>query len=251
VADNSDDSSSTGTDNTGTDNTGTDNAGTEPAGAALAEVEAVVMAGHRGDTAVARAALGNNHPSVRTAALGALARTGSLTTDDITAALSDPAPEVRRRACELTPVANASGPGARPVELVAMLSDPDDLVAEMAAWAVGERIGPEEGVFLALVDMTRNHQEPLCREAAAASLGAVAANHPDLDANLVDAGLHALVDAMADKAPVRRRAVLALAAFDDPVVETTLAAALDDRDWQVRQGAEDLLGPPEPESEEG
>jgi HEAT repeat protein len=45
-----------------------------------------------------------------------------------------------------------------------------------------------------------------------------------------------------DKPAVRRRAVLALAAFDGPDVEERLRRALDDRDWQVRQAAEDLLG---------
>ena len=40
----------------------------------------------------------------------------------------------------------------------------------------------------------------------------------------------------------RRRAVLALAAFEGDGVEAALTRALDDRDWQVRQAAEDLLG---------
>jgi len=39
---------------------------------------------------------------------------------------------------------------------------------------------------------------------------------------------------------VRRRAVLALAPFDGPEVDAALALAHDDRDWQVRQAAEDL-----------
>jgi HEAT repeat protein len=45
-----------------------------------------------------------------------------------------------------------------------------------------------------------------------------------------------------DKPAVRRRAVLALAAFEGPEVEARLRQALTDRDWQVRQAAEDLLG---------
>jgi hypothetical protein len=36
--------------------------------------------------------------------------------------------------------------------------------------------------------------------------------------------------------------VLALAAFEGNSVEAALTRALDDRDWQVRQAAEDLLG---------
>jgi hypothetical protein len=34
--------------------------------------------------------------------------------------------------------------------------------------------------------------------------------------------------------------VLALAPFDGPEVQAALAAALEDRDWQVRQSAEDV-----------
>jgi len=39
---------------------------------------------------------------------------------------------------------------------------------------------------------------------------------------------------------VRRRAVLALAPFEGPEVDAALTRALDDRDWQVRQAAEDV-----------
>ena len=44
-----------------------------------------------------------------------------------------------------------------------------------------------------------------------------------------------------DKPAVRRRAILALAPFDGPEVTAALEKALLDRDWQVRQAAEDLL----------
>jgi HEAT repeat protein len=50
----------------------------------------------------------------------------------------------------------------------------------------------------------------------------------------------AVLAATRDKATVRRRAVLALAAFDGPEVDEALARAATDRDWQVRQAAEDL-----------
>ena len=56
-------------------------------------------------------------------------------------------------------------------------------------------------------------------------------------------GLDAIIAACSDKPTVRRRAVLALAPFDDPRVDEVLRAALDDRDWQVRQNAEDMLNP--------
>nr|MBA3654191.1 HEAT repeat domain-containing protein [Actinomycetota bacterium] len=72
---------------------------------------------------------------------------------------------------------------------------------------------------------------PLCREAAVAALGAI--GDP--------AGLSAILAATTDKPAVRRRAVLALAPFAGPDVDAALERALEDRDWQVRQAAEDLL----------
>jgi HEAT repeat protein len=70
------------------------------------------------------------------------------------------------------------------------------------------------------------------REAAVAALGAI--GDP--------AGLEAILTATRDKPAVRRRAVLALAPFDGPAVDAALQEALGDRDWQVRQAAEDLSG---------
>jgi len=52
------------------------------------------------------------------------------------------------------------------------------------------------------------------------------------------------VHACRDIPAVRRRAVLALAPFTGPAVDAALAVALQDRDWQVRQAAEDLTGTP-------
>ena len=48
---------------------------------------------------------------------------------------------------------------------------------------------------------------------------------------------------LTDRPTVRRRAVVALAAFDGPEVETALQQARQDRDWQVRQAVEALLAP--------
>jgi HEAT repeat protein len=50
-----------------------------------------------------------------------------------------------------------------------------------------------------------------------------------------------VLQACDDKPAIRRRAVLALAAFEGEQVEGRLRRALEDRDWQVRQAAEDLL----------
>jgi HEAT repeat protein len=50
-----------------------------------------------------------------------------------------------------------------------------------------------------------------------------------------------VLEATTDRANVRRRATLALAAFDGDEVEAALARLATDRDLQVRQAAEDLL----------
>ncbi|HLH46072.1 MAG TPA: HEAT repeat domain-containing protein, partial [Acidimicrobiales bacterium] len=73
----------------------------------------------------------------------------------------------------------------------------------------------------------------LCREAAVAALGAIGER----------AGLPAVLAALGDRPQVRRRAVIALAPFEGAEVDAALRRALDDRDWQVRQAAEDLLRP--------
>ncbi len=70
----------------------------------------------------------------------------------------------------------------------------------------------------------------LVREAAVAALGAIG------DVR----GLPAIIAGCSDQPAVRRRAVLALAPFEGDQVEATIEQALVDRDWQVRQAAEDL-----------
>ena len=186
----------------------------------------VALAGHQGDAGVAREALSDQAPSVRAAGLGALARLGELAPAELTAGLEDEHPMVRRRAAEL----GASEPA---VALVPLLDDADHSVVEAAAWALGERSSPEAGSVEALARVTTSHPEPLCREAAVAALGAL--GDPG--------GLPAVLAACGDRATVRRRAVLALAPFDGPEVDAALEQAKTDRDWQVRQAAEDLAEP--------
>lgn len=191
------------------------------------------LAGHRGDEAGARSFLFHQSPRVRASALGALARLGAATAADVTAALVDPDPGLRQRACEV-----AIG---HDVDLVPLLGDEDHSVAETAAWALGERGGAGDGqshpveapshVVEALAAMATGHEDSLCREAAVAALGAIGD----------EMGLPAILAATADKPTVRRRAVIALAPFDGPQVQAALERARTDRDWQVRQAAEDLL----------
>lgn len=185
----------------------------------------VALAGHRGEEGPARSHLGDQSPQVRAAALAALARMGRVTVADVAAALADADPLVRRRACSVAVAVPE-------VDLVAVLDDLDGLVVEAAAWALGERGPAGSGVVEALAGVAGGHGDPLCREAAVAALGAI--GDP--------AGLPAVLAATTDKPAVRRRAVLALAPFEGPEVEAALARALEDRDWQVRQAAEDLTG---------
>lgn len=203
-------------------------------GASAARRREAARAGHRGDEGAARALLGDEEPGVRATALGALARTGRVCPDDLTAALGDPHPAVRRRGLEeVAALGDDPHRCALGVSILGLLVNRDPVV-EAAAWACGERRPPEAGAVPALASLTMNHDDPLVREAAVAALGA--SGDPD--------GLPAILAATRDRATVRRRAVLALAAFDGPEVDAALAEAARDRDWQVRQAAEDLAGSP-------
>ncbi|MGD0311124.1 MAG: HEAT repeat domain-containing protein [Acidimicrobiales bacterium] len=185
----------------------------------------MALGGHTGDESLVRSALSDSAPAVRATALGGLDRLGTLEDDDIRAALVDPAPSVRRRASELA----ATRPG---VAIADGLGDADPSVVEMTAWSLGERAERSSVPALsALAPAGTGHADPLCREAAVAALGAI--GDP--------AGLDAILDALGDKPAVRRRAAVALAAFEGPAVDAALRRCLDDRDWQVRQVAEDLL----------
>ena len=184
-----------------------------------------ILAGHGADPDTARELLTDPEPLVRVAALGALDRLGSLTSAEVAVALVDQSPAVRRRGLEAT----ATGHDGDPASL---LDDEDPLVVETACWALGERAGIDATGLLRLLGVASGHEDVLCREAAVAALGAL--GHPE--------GLTVVLEALKDRPTVRRRAVLALAAFEGPEVEAALKRALTDRDWQVRQAAEDLIG---------
>jgi HEAT repeat protein len=224
-----------------------------------------ILAGHGGDARLARDLLTDPAAPVRAAALGALdriARSGGadgLTTDELAIGLADPEPAVRRRALEAlagpdraevgrsdtpdsdqdeTNLGEASGLASRLTELLlACLEDADHSVLEVACWAAGELPEVAETTVDALTAVAGpepgGHEDALCREAAVAALGAL--GH--------ERGRAAILGGLGDRPAVRRRAVLALAAFEGDDVEAALERALEDRDWQVRQAAEDLLGP--------
>ena len=180
------------------------------------------MAGHIGDEGAARAALDDDHPSVRASGLVSLARLGALTAIDSERVLRDASDEVLLTACELAP--------ALPNASYASLLGHGDRVVEAACFALGE-VGDRSSTSQ-LCEIAAHHENPLCRESAVAALGAIG------DPRAKDT----LIAALADVAHVRRRAVIALAAFDDRRIEEALREKLSDRDWQVRQAAEDVLG---------
>jgi len=183
----------------------------------------VIVAGHRGDLTVAIAHLDDPDADVRAAALGALDRLTELLDEQIRAAFDDPAAVVRHRAAELA--------GRRPgLTLMPLLLDDDPTVVEVAAWACGEQEHVGDDVLDQLIELAMESDELLIREAAAAALGAIGDER----------GLTAILAACSDKPNVRRRAVLALAPFEGPLVDEAIVRAANDRDWQVRQAAEDL-----------
>jgi HEAT repeat protein len=183
----------------------------------------VAVAGHTGDVATARTGLDSPDPAVRATALGALDRLGALTDTALADALTDPLPEVRRRAAEISAT-------HREVDLLGALDDPDARVVEVAAWACGEHESDRRAIVDRLMELAAGAGDALVREAAVAALGAIG------DPRAVDT----IIAATHDKPAVRRRAVLALAPFDGASVEAAIDRALEDRDWQVRQAAEDL-----------
>ncbi len=187
------------------------------------DLRVVAVAGHTGDVATARAGLTSSDPAVRAAALGALERLQELDDDTLDGALRDSEVAVRRRAAEIA--------AAHPfVDLLASLHDPDDRVVEVAAWSCGEHESRRDPIVERLVALAGTADDPLVRESAVAALGAIGDER----------GLAVIIAACSDKPAVRRRAVLALAPFDGPQVEDAIEQALVDRDWQVRQAAEDL-----------
>lgn len=198
----------------------------------------VAVAGYRNDPETARLGLSSTDARVRSGALTALARASALETAMLLNGLTDPTPSVVRRAVELS---STESRGATAVDdsLLTHLRSDSQMLVEVAAFALGERHQEAsastlvDAVVAALSRVAVEHADPLAREAAVAALGSVG----------LPSGLAAVLSATTDKATVRRRAVLALAAFEGEEVNEALHRARTDRDWQVRQAAEDLTNP--------
>jgi len=190
-------------------------------GPAARRVE-VALAARRGEIGAVRAALADKDARVRAAALSALARLAELSEDEVAAAINDVDPIVRRRICELSTTAPHGA-------FETLLFDADASVVESAAFACGEQAIAAS--IDALVSVATDHHNALCRESAVAALGVLG----------IASGLEAILAATTDVAAVRRRAVIALSNFEGDQATTALQRALQDRDWQVRQAAEDVL----------
>lgn len=185
---------------------------------------AILLAAAADNPLPAGKALSDPDDRVRATALLTLHQLHALDADHVLLASEDASTRVRR---QLATIAAAD----HRVDLMALISDREYVVAETACWAAGERDDTGEALVALLASTATNHDDTLCRESAVAALGSIGAAP----------GLPAILAATRDRATVRRRAVLALAPFDTPEVTAALKRALEDRDWQVRQAAEDLL----------
>lgn len=193
-----------------------------PSPQAVAARRALLEAEAAGDIDAVRAGLHHDDDRVRASAVAIGHRIGAWTPADLTRAVADPSLRVRRAVAEVAATESV-------VDLAPLLDDDEAVVVEVACWAAGERVDGTRYLDT-LVAICASHGDALCREAAVAALGALGDER----------ALPAILVATQDRATVRRRAVLALAPFDTPEVDAALTAALDDRDWQVRQAAEDL-----------
>jgi HEAT repeat protein len=171
--------------------------------------------------------LGATSARQRVLALRAGARRSLLNNDDWLNALRDDEVDVRREVITLVAHENVSDTTILDA-LVNALNDPDALVVDAAAFALGEHAYTASVVPLCAV--ATSHDDARCRESAVAALGAIGD----------DRGRGAVLGALDDKPPVRRRAIVALSNFEGPDIEAALVRASEDRDWQVRAAVNQL-----------
>jgi HEAT repeat protein len=141
--------------------------------------------------------------------------------------LGDLDPDVRRDALEQLAHATLEDESVLEV-VIELLGDDDALVVDAAAFALGEHayVGGVERLCV----IAKDHQDARCRESAIASLGAIGD----------DRAREVILAALDDKAPIRRRAIVALANFEGPDIDAALDRASGDRDWQVRSAVSQL-----------
>jgi HEAT repeat protein len=163
----------------------------------------------------------------RVLALRGLVRLNAMTPEQWRRVLGDVEPDVRRDALEQ--LAHDTLEDESSLEIVVeLLNDEDDLVVDAAAFALGEHL--YVGAVQRLCAIATDHDDARCRESAIASLGAIGD----------DRARGVILAALNDKAPIRRRAIVALANYEGPDIDAALEAASDDRDWQVRSAVSQL-----------
>tara|TARA_B100000700_G_scaffold321292_1_gene420278 strand:+ start:117 stop:743 length:627 start_codon:yes stop_codon:yes gene_type:complete len=183
----------------------------------------IIESSLKADLSEAMKYLDHSESKVRASSLVALDGNGKLDEKILHTALLDTSFEVR------STLAYLSSKNRR-IPIENFLIDIDPAVVEIACWAIGERGEASDFNLLKLQEIVESHDDALCRESAVAALGAL--GNKDT--------LSSILKAVDDIATVRRRAVLALSPFDGPEVEEAIQKALEDRDWQVRQAAEDI-----------
>jgi HEAT repeat protein len=166
-------------------------------------------------------------PRQRVLALRAGNRRGVLAHEHWTRALDDEDVVVRREALALLAYVDELE-RALVDKIRVLLDDEDALVVDAAIFALGEHLVVDAVDQLDVI--ARDHEDARCRESAVAALGAIGD----------DRGRAAVLAALEDKPPVRRRAIVALSNFEGPDVEAALARAANDRDWQVRAAVDQL-----------
>ena len=140
----------------------------------------------------------------------------------------DDAAAVRAEAAEVLAGAGMDVLG----DLLQAAGDPDPGVREAAITGIGE-VGSPGGVATIEAIARDPGEDRLVVEAAVAALGAI--GDPD--------SLPLLLRLAGSGPPqIRRRAIVALTAFDGPQVEAAFAAAREDRNPLVRDVAEMILG---------
>ena len=174
-----------------------------------------------------RGSLASDVPRVRVLALRASARRGIASEADWLSSLSDPDVDVRREALTLLAHEDFDYPKVFDA-VVRALDDDDALVVDGAVFCLGEHLF--SGAVDELCRIATGHEDARCRESAVAALGAIGD----------DRAREAILAALDDKPPVRRRAIVALSNFEGPDIDAALEKASEDRDWQVRAAVDQL-----------
>ncbi len=176
---------------------------------------------------VLRTNLTSDTPRRRVLALRGMVRQGLVTRSEWLSAIEDEDVDVRREALNL--IAHVAVSDGQILDaLRSRLRDEDALVVDGAIFALGEHLDVDAVDQLCVVATT--HDDARCRESAVAALGAIGD----------DRARPAILAALNDKPPIRRRAIVALANFEGPDIDAALERASEDRDWQVRAAVNQL-----------